>query len=109
MVLALDAACRERVMARDGCCQRCGATVSSDGSPLQWSHVHSRRHHCLRWDDDNSKILCKSCHFWWTNNPGLAFDFFMKKFPERWDRIIRVLQLNPKVRVKDKYEELVHG
>jgi hypothetical protein len=106
MILALDAACRARVMERDGCCQRCGATISSDGSPLQWSHCHSHRHYCLRWDDENSKILCKGCHCWWTNNPGLAFDFFSKKWPERWERITKVLQSNPKVRVKDLYEEL---
>lgn len=106
LVKQLDDACRQRIWDRDRVCQRCGATVSVDGTPLQWSHVHSRRHLCLRWDDDNSKLLCKGCHCWWTNNPGLAYDFFMKKFPERWDRITRVLQSNPKIRVQDKYTEL---
>ena len=101
MILALDQACRARVFERDVICQRCGSSDS-----LQWSHVHSRRHHCLRWDDDNSKVLCIRCHCWWTNNPGLAFDWFVKKWPERWERITRVLQANPKVRVPELYAEL---
>lgn len=108
MVLALDAACRARVFARDMVhpwavpqCQRCG-----NSTDLQWSHVHSRRHYCLRWDDDNSEVLCVRCHCWWTNNPGLAFDWFSKKWPERWERITRVLIANPKVHVKDLYQEL---
>lgn len=107
MVKALDDACRARVMQRDRVCQRCGASVSVDGTPLQWSHVHSRRHLCLRWDDENSKALCKGCHCWWGNNPGLAFDWFSKKFPERWERITRVLQSNPKVRIPEIYAELI--
>lgn len=102
MVLELDKACRLEVFERDlGICQRCGSTLM-----LQWSHVHSRRHHCLRWDPDNSKVLCRDCHCWWTNNPGLAYDWFIKKFPERWERITRVLQANPKVNMKSKLEEL---
>lgn len=109
IIAELDALARAEVMERDTCCQRCGATVSSDGTPLQWSHVHSRRHHCLRWDIENSKALCKNCHCWWTNNPGLAYDFFVKKFPERWERITRVLQMNPKVDVKALLVEMRAG
>lgn len=107
MKLALDADCRLNVFDRDEWkCQRCGAGADT---VLQWSHVHSRRHHCLRWDVDNSKVLCRACHCWWGNNPGLAFDWFSKKWPERWERITRVLQLNPKVRVKELYAEMKRG
>lgn len=110
MIKALDDACRERVFERDhGKCQRCGSQGSHEQwshNLMQWSHVHSRRHLCTRWDDDNSKVLCLSCHCWWGNNPGLAYDWFAKKWPERWERITRVLQLNPKVRVEDLYAEL---
>lgn len=113
MVLALDAACRLRVFERDDLtCQRCGKRGGEWDKELerpviiQWSHVHSRRHYCLRWDDDNSKAFCDRCHCWWGNNPGLAYDWFAKNFPERWERITRVLLLNPKIRVKDLYEEL---
>jgi 5-methylcytosine-specific restriction endonuclease McrA len=106
MILALDAQARQEVFERDGFkCQRCGVREGL-GAVLQWSHVHSRRHYCLRWDPDNAKILCLKCHCWWTNNPGLAYDWFVKKFPERWERITRVLQANPKVRVKELYEGL---
>lgn len=114
MVKILDVDCRQRVVEErdENTCQRCGSRqgewTAGDPYPvvIQWSHVHSRRHYCLRWDDDNSKALCRNCHCWWTNNPGLAYDWFMKKWPERWERITRVLQLNPKVIVKHKLEEL---
>lgn len=105
MELGLDAICRAEVFERDGnVCQRCGAAISCDGTPLQWSHVHSRRHNCLRWDPDNSKVLCKGCHFWWGNNPGLAIDWFQKNWPERWRRITDLLILNPKTDVRGLWE-----
>lgn len=112
MILALDKHCRAIVFERDqNICQRCGRTEGEfhlDGFPviLQWSHVKGRRFHGLRWEPDNSKILCSKCHAWWGNNPVLAMDWFIKKFPERWENIIRVLQLNPKTNVREVYEAL---
>lgn len=62
----LDALCRTVVMNRDGWrCVRCGSDTW-----VQWSHVYSRRFLCLRWDPDNSKALCASCHRWWHDNPA---------------------------------------
>lgn len=100
IIKELDAiARREVVEERDGNrCVRCGRTEPE--VQIQWSHVHSRRHHCIRWDPDNSKALCSACHTWWTYNPGLAYDWFIKNFRERWERITRILQINPKVNVK---------
>jgi len=105
MVIALDKAARLAVLERDGWkCVRCGSTGN-----IQWSHVHSRRHYCLRWDEDNSKALCAACHCWWTYNPGLAYEWFRKNFSERWERITAVLIANPKVNVKALYESRLGG
>lgn len=114
MIGLLDKAAREQiVIERDhNVCQRCGRREGEWDSmgmvtvKIQWSHVHSRRFHCIRWDPDNSKALCQRCHCWWTNNPGLAFDWFSKKFPERWERVTRVLQSGARVNVRALYEEL---
>lgn len=112
MIRALDAACRALIFERDeNRCQRCGRTEGEfhpDGFPvvLQWSHVKGRRFHGLRWEPDNSKVLCSKCHMWWGNNPILAIDWFVKKWPERWANITRVLQLNPKTNVRALYEAL---
>jgi len=102
VIRELDAITRREVVEeRDGNkCIRCGATDS-----IQWSHVHSRRHHCIRWDPENSKALCAACHTWWTYNPGLAYDWFAKNYPERWERITRILLANPKVDVRELLRE----
>jgi 5-methylcytosine-specific restriction endonuclease McrA len=113
-VKQLDQACRERVFERDRyTCQRCGkkeGDINEHGEPiiLQWSHVHSRRHPCLRWEDDNSKVLCLGCHHWWGMNPGQAFYWFSTRWPERWENIGRILQVNPKVNPRLLAKEL-HG
>lgn len=101
MIKALDDACRKEVLERDGKCQRCGAMQD-----LQWSHVHSRRHHCIRWDLDNSKALCRGCHCWWTNHPIEAAFWFSRNWPMRWERINELLRRNPKVNVRELYEAL---
>jgi len=114
MVRVLDAACRVRVVIeRDrNTCQRCGAVGGSWNSLLmrvvviQWAHVHTRRHYCLRWEDDATLALCDCCHMWFDHNHILALDWFAKKFSERWERIKRVLQSGTKVDVKSLYKEL---
>lgn len=104
MVLDLDKVARhEIVVERDGnICQRCG---HRDGwnvyledkrmywtLKIQWAHVHTREYHLTRWEPDNSLALCDRCHVWFDNHKVLAFDWFAKKFPERWERINRMLQ-----------------
>ena len=102
MMNELDAAARQEVFARDGFkCVRCGTDKS-----IQWSHVFSRRHLCLRWVAENAKTLCVGCHCWWGNFPYLAFEWFRKNWPERWATINSIYQANPKVNVKDKWQQL---
>jgi len=121
MVAMLDKACRQRtVIERDNdTCQRCSRRQGEwdceihRPTIIQWAHVHTRRHHCLRWDDDNTLALCSRCHKWFDNNKVLALDWFAKQFPERWDRIKRVLQSGIKVptsEIKSMVQEInAHG
>ena len=104
MIAILDAECRARVMERDKCCVRCGATTD-----LQWSHVLTRRHMCIRWDDENSKILCRACHCWWTNFPQEASYWFSQKWPLRWEYVNEMVRRNLKVNVALVYEESRKG
>lgn len=102
MIAALDKDARQQVFERDGHkCIRCSST-----SLTQWAHVFSRRHPCIRWEPDNAMTLCAGCHLFWHHEPALAMDWYFKNFRDRFERMQRVLQLNPKVRVKDLYDEL---
>lgn len=104
MRLALDADCRAKVFERDGFqCVRCGKP-----NP-QWCHVFSRRHPCLRWEPDNSFAGCAGCHMFWHHEPLLAVDWFRKSYPLRYERLMAVMQVNPKVRVKELYAEMKRG
>jgi hypothetical protein len=61
----LDRLCRELVFVRDERrCRRCGSTQHP-----QWSHIYSRRYLSVRWNADNSMVLCAGCHLWWHGNP----------------------------------------
>jgi hypothetical protein len=117
MIAVLDKACRQRtVIDRDhNTCQRCG---KQDGewdpevrrpTVIQWSHIKGRRYLALRWDDDNSLAHCDRCHTWFTHNHILGLDWFSKKFPERWERIKRVLEACPQTKdadIRARVEEL---
>lgn len=104
MIWELDRDARERVFARDGCvCVRC----HNKTRPVQWAHIFSRRHKNLRWEEDNALTLCAGCHLWWHHEPVLAVDWFKKNWGDRYDRLMAVIQVNPKVNVKELHEELM--
>jgi 5-methylcytosine-specific restriction endonuclease McrA len=76
------------IKARDGnCCQKCGASQSGKGAHT--SHILPKSTHgALRYNEDNLKCLCYHCHInWWHKNPIEAAAWFMKRFPERWEKI----------------------
>ncbi len=64
LIKACDKLAREIVFKRDVKCQRCGNTKQ-----LQWCHIYSRIIYPLRWDADNSMVLCAGCHFNAHQNP----------------------------------------
>ena len=102
MVIDLDRVWRhEIVMLRDlNTCQRCGIMQGESRhlgidfyvGIIQWAHIHTREYYITRWEPDNSLALCSRCHVWFDNHKVLGFDWFAKKFPERWERITRMLQ-----------------
>jgi len=105
MVIDLDkVARREIVEERDGnVCQRCGSFTEYATNDdlvayvvIQWAHVHTREYYITRWEPDNSLALCSACHVWFDNHKVLSLDWFAKKYPERWERLKRILQGNCK-------------
>lgn len=72
----MDAFCRAVVFARDqNKCRRCGRSDLQ----LHWSHVYSRRFKWLRWDLDNSCVLCAGDHFWWHDHPLEAAEWWQNE------------------------------
>lgn len=59
----------DHVKAEEGCCRFCG-TQGSEVNPLQWCHVLRRSYHAIRWDRDNSMVLCRTHHMMFTENPA---------------------------------------
>lgn len=101
MIRELDAQARQEVFERDG--NKCIHCSNSDRA-VQWAHVLSRRHLCLRWAADNAMTLCAGCHLFWHHEPAMAVEWFIKNFAERWARIKAVLLANPKVDVAELWE-----
>lgn len=114
MVKALDDAARQEVVIeRDqDTCQRCEKRQGEWDAEIlmpvriQWAHVHTREYYVTRWEPDNSLALCSRCHVWFDNHKVLSYEWFRKKWAERWERIQAVLQSRAKVNVKILYEEL---
>ena len=117
MVLALDKAARRQVVeARDwNTCQRCGRineqfdVLHQRYVVIQWAHVHTREYYVTRWEPENSLALCDSCHVFFDNHKVLSYEWFRKKFPERWEHIQNVLRVSTKTSdswIKAKYGEI---
>lgn len=100
MIRDLDKVARVAVVEdRDrNVCQWCGIAAGEwdpeieRAAVIQWCHVHTRRWLCLRWEEDNAFAGCDRCHKRFDNNKVLGFDWFSKKFSERWERLVRFLQ-----------------
>ena len=71
---------------RDGCCQRCGR----GGSGLHASHVMNKgRWFNLEFDLLNLKLLCYKCHInWWHKEPKEPSDWYIGKWPHRWEYLM---------------------
>ena len=119
MVIALDKACRQEVVEeRDqNTCQRCGKMQGEWDEQrqrpvvLQWAHVHTREYYVTRWEPDNSLALCDADHVWFDNHKVLSFEWFRKRWSDRWERIQNVLRSGTKTSeswIRSRYEELRH-
>ena len=99
----LDADARWRVFTRDqNECQCCHDPQYA----VQWAHMISRRHLCIRWEADNALSLCAGCHMWFDGYPLLSGDWFRKNWPERAERILAMYNAGGKVNVRELYEAL---
>lgn len=78
----LDNLTREKVYERDNhTCVRCGR--SAPQYVINPSHVIGRQNKRLRWDVNNVKTLCFTCHRWWHDNPTESGEWFKKKYSKR--------------------------
>lgn len=84
LVKELDSTVSEIIKKRDHkICQKCGKLAL--GSNCHWSHVIPRsKGNALRWDLQNSIVLCMRCHLhWWHKNPLESARWFEETFPDR--------------------------
>lgn len=97
MIRDLDDTARQEVFDRDGrVCVRC----HNQNNGAQWAHVIGRRHLATRWLVENALTLCGGCHFWWHSMPMISMDWFRKNWPERYETVLAVFNLNRKVNVR---------
>jgi hypothetical protein len=65
----------------DELCWCCGASER-----LQWAHVHSRRYMAIRWNMQNSTVLCAPCHQHFTHRP-LEWETWCRDHGIPWDEL----------------------
>lgn len=62
-IKVLDDLCRAIVRIRDKwTCRRCGRS-KAQGWKVEWAHFIGRGNKAVRWDLDNSCMLCFDCHY----------------------------------------------
>lgn len=95
----LDALCKAVIWCRDhGKCVRAGCDADQFTSVLDWAHVHTRGWKSIRWDTDNSMLLCKRCHMIWHGQIIVAgidsgrHAWWSGQYPERERRLNLLLQ-----------------
>ena len=108
--------CKKYIRARDKfTCQKCRKELAP--AQCHTSHVVPKSHgNILRYDHQNLKVLCYSCHKgWWHANPTESGLWFKFKFPDRWDYIqakkeqickLGIFELNELI---DEYGDLLIG
>ena len=50
-------------------CRVCGKQYPKGSQGLHCSHIFSRRHSAIRYDERNAVAKCFSCHQWYGGNP----------------------------------------
>lgn len=82
-----------------GYCELCGIKykeLNAGGKPtiLHAHHIIGRENYMLAWDVKNGVSLCAYCHKFsrtGAHKGGIIFsDWFMKKYPERYEYLLRV-------------------
>ena len=65
-----DALFSQYIRRRDNwtCCV-CGKSYPAGSQGLHCSHIFSRRHNAIRYDERNAVAKCFACHQWYGGNP----------------------------------------
>jgi hypothetical protein len=98
-VRKLDDLCRQYVFMRDRfLCVKClHLTKRRNGDRLQWAHIYSRGVHSLRWEPDNSVVLCSGCHLHGHLHPLEFSRWFEEQYPDRVKYLTLLRQTKRKV------------
>lgn len=83
----LDKIISAKIKERDNyTCQRCEKEVQ--GVNCQWCHIITRSNKRLRWDLNNSLVMCYYCHRLWHSSPIESTEWFAGKFKDRYDYLM---------------------
>jgi 5-methylcytosine-specific restriction endonuclease McrA len=75
----LDDLCRTYINLRDKqTCVRCGRKRPQ--YKTEWSHFYSRSNKAVRWDEDNSVILCFNCHYNFAHKEPKEFHLWYEQY-----------------------------
>jgi hypothetical protein len=87
------------VIRKRGSCERCGSK-----DYLACHHIISRSYHKVRYNLTNGSLLCRGCHFFVTNHPLEAEEFYTDKLGKETMKSLRIhaLQYDKKL----DYEEI---
>lgn len=84
-------------------CERC-RTPYEGGIGLQVSHFYGRANESVRFDEENTDVLCVGCHQYFTANPGEYTDWKRARLGEqKYNRL--VLRANATGKRDDKLME----
>lgn len=74
-----------QLIRKQGYCDYCGKEEN-----LQCAHIISRGNWAVRWDPKNALCLCVKHHIYgWHRDPVIYMDWFMKKYPDRYEYLMK--------------------
>ena len=83
-ISALDSKFSYYIRSRDNwTCQRCLKEYKPPTNGLHNSHFWGRARKSVRFDPKNCQALCHGCHSFFTANPELHRQFYLKKIGEK--------------------------
>lgn len=72
-------------------CQVCNRSYTTSTQGLHCSHIFSRRHNAIRFDERNAVAMCFSCHQWYGGNPIEGGEWARRYLgPDVVDELIRI-------------------
>lgn len=89
-ITSLDRLFSKYIHLRDKHCQRCGSTWAKK---YDAHHYVRRRNHQVRWDEDNSRLVCFGCHSYLHQHADEDKEFFKDWLgKDRFDILLRKAQ-----------------